>query len=643
MKRPLTYLLLIFFAAGCHMDIPQRPVADFTFSPPEGCQAPCSITFTSNSDHAAHLQWDFNDGSPLQTGASVVHEFGNGKDYYVKLIAKSEDGGSHGITKVVPIRTAPSAIPIADFLYTITNDSIAPATVTFDNQSKDANGYKWDFGDPASTASNPNTSTEQRPTHTYINAGNYPVKLTAYNGNKPSETITKYIVVKQAVTSTHAFSISGDDNYPTDILSDVSGNIYVAGAFSGTANFGNGYTASARGSSDFFVAKYNANWQCLWLYQDGSGGEDHINDIVLDNSGNLYATGHVSGAISGGGVTPKGGSDGFVVKLNTFTGKRDWISTFGGPAEDRGRALAFYQTSTEPRIYLAATVVGDSKTSNILFNETKYIAVGKDFCFAVINPVNGQITRSTLITGPGIQTVEAIISDPNGNVYMTGGFDTGFSFPSVKPSVPWLGQSDAYIAKWAYATQQFEWAKAIASVNDDFGYDLALDLQNNVYATGMSKGFIQEIDVNSLGDYNVYIGKWSPSGNAVVGKNGFNNGNPDFPGGIAFSARGTLLVSGSYSGSGRLPFSSDDVVESAGGTDMILAELDPNNLNPTKNFLKTGGGTGEDRAVKICTAPDGYVYSIGKFAGTSTYNGVVLRGNSTTPVTFNTYIVRYKL
>lgn len=626
------------------MDIPGKPVADFSFNPSAGCQAPCSVTFTSTSENAANLQWDFNDGSPKETGATVTHEFKNGKDYHVKLTAKSDDGGSHGVTKIVNITTAPSAVPIADFSYTISSDSIAPATISFKNESKDADRYEWHFDDPAYTTENPNTSQEQDPSHTYINAGRYEITLIAYNGDKPSVPVKKSIRVKISVTSIHAFSISGGDNSPTDIVTDVSGNIYVSGTFKGAANFGNSITASSRnGSTDFFVAKYNANWQCLWVYNDGSNGEDHINDIILDNSGSIYLAGYVSGTIAGGGVTPRGGLDGFVISLNTFTSKRQWISTFGGPGEDRGRALAFHQTPSGPRLYLGATIVGDGKTSNIEFNETKYVAVGKDFCFAYINPVNGQITKSVLVTNPGEQSIEALAVDQNGNVYMTGASDKGISFPSVKPAITSLGAIDAYIAKWALSTEQFEWAKQIGSTLDDFGYDLAIDRQNSVYVTGMSKGFIRELNVSSTGDDNVYVGKWNSSGSATAGKNGFNESDADYTGGIAFTPRGTILVSGSYSKKGRFPFSSNATVESSGETDVIITELDLNELNPTGNFLVTAGGPGEDRAVKLCVTQDAYVYSVGKFVGTSTYNGAILRGNTTTPATYNTYIVRYKL
>jgi len=60
-------------------------------------------------------------------------------------------------------------LPIANF--TTTNNNL---TATFTNQSQHAFTYNWDFGDG-------NTSTDQNPTHTYTQAGNYIVILTAIN------------------------------------------------------------------------------------------------------------------------------------------------------------------------------------------------------------------------------------------------------------------------------------------------------------------------------------------------------------------------------------------------------------------------------------------------------------------------------
>ena len=68
------------------------------------------------------------------------------------------------------------ARPVAKFTYTGQRDP-APAEVRFDNVSKNAESYEWDFGDGT-------TSTEAAPTHTYAESGNFLVRLKATKGNK---------------------------------------------------------------------------------------------------------------------------------------------------------------------------------------------------------------------------------------------------------------------------------------------------------------------------------------------------------------------------------------------------------------------------------------------------------------------------
>lgn len=69
--------------------------------------------------------------------------------------------------------------PVAKFNYQ--GDLIAPAEVSFDNQSEEAESYAWDFGDG-------NTSTEVSPSHRYRQSGNYTVRLKAMKDKKARET-----------------------------------------------------------------------------------------------------------------------------------------------------------------------------------------------------------------------------------------------------------------------------------------------------------------------------------------------------------------------------------------------------------------------------------------------------------------------
>jgi gliding motility-associated-like protein len=62
--------------------------------------------------------------------------------------------------------------PIADIFFTTYCED--PYTVEFENHSQDFTDILWDFGDGT-------TSTEQNPTHTYADRGDYPVTLTVTN------------------------------------------------------------------------------------------------------------------------------------------------------------------------------------------------------------------------------------------------------------------------------------------------------------------------------------------------------------------------------------------------------------------------------------------------------------------------------
>jgi PKD repeat protein len=69
------------------------------------------------------------------------------------------------------------AVPVADFIYASSNDSIVPDTLTFQNKSVNAYYYKWDFGDDQ-------TSSDVNPVHIYTKGGNYTISLKAYTSSQ---------------------------------------------------------------------------------------------------------------------------------------------------------------------------------------------------------------------------------------------------------------------------------------------------------------------------------------------------------------------------------------------------------------------------------------------------------------------------
>jgi gliding motility-associated-like protein len=90
-------------------------------------------------------------------------------------------------TVTVPI---PLATPTAAFTPTPahTDAAYGPVSVSLFNESTGATSYLWDFGDGSS-------STERNPNHTYIQKGDFSIKLTAYNNNTCSASVVKANVV----------------------------------------------------------------------------------------------------------------------------------------------------------------------------------------------------------------------------------------------------------------------------------------------------------------------------------------------------------------------------------------------------------------------------------------------------------------
>jgi len=628
MKRFLIYILLASAAISCHIDMPLKPVAKFRFTPENGCQAPCEVTFTSESENAAGLQWDFNDGSPLQTGNPVKHTFTAGKIYEVKLMAQGVDGGTSGETRSVKIDAAAASAPEADFTYTVTNDSIAPATVTFNNQSKNASTYLWDFGDSGSAS---NTSTDQNPMHTYSTPGTYNVTLTATNEQNVSDTQTYPIVIKAPAASVDAVSISGGSNFTTDIIVDNSGNIYICGEAAGTVQFGNGISKQSQpGSTDFFVAKYSSSMQCLWAVVAGSDNDDHANGLAVDAGGNVYVTGFLGGTLVGGGTSPKGGLDGFVAKFSAQNGTREWIKTFGGPGEDQGRSIGYFNN----KIYVTGFFTG----SNVDFGGNALSANGVDGFLAFADPSTGALGQPTVLGGADLQRPEDMFVDTEGNAYITGFFGGSMAFPSVTPALTSAGGTDIFVAKWAAGTSQFQWAKKIGSGIDDYVYDIVADASKNVYVTGMHDGKVEELDLPASAFKNVYLGKWNANGEIQKGVNGFNELKDDFHGGLGVTSDGNILIAGTYESIGRFPMASGTQLTTDGGKDILIAGVNAAQLSPA-GFAKTGGGPGDDRVNRIFVA-SGYVYATGWFEGNAKFNDVALSGTSKVQ---NTFIVRYKL
>ncbi len=129
---------------------------------------------------------------------------------------------------------------------------------------------------------------------------------------------------------------SGAD-YGYGITTDSAGNTYLSGSFNSTAGFG-GTSLTSAGMFDAVVAKLDPSGTWLWANRAGSaGGNDYGYCVSSDLSGNCYLSGFFTGSVLFGSVplTSSGAEDCFAARLDS-SGNWLWAESGGGIGYDVG-------------------------------------------------------------------------------------------------------------------------------------------------------------------------------------------------------------------------------------------------------------------------------------------------------------------
>lgn len=165
----------------------------------------------------------------------------------------------------------------ANFAATSTSSCDVPFTVSFNNTGTTGAGttYTWDFGDGTA-------STDENPTHTYTNFGQYTVQLTTTPSSTTCgldiETKTNYIDINSSSNCFNCDTI----NYP------IPGSLTVYNANGGFMTGWNGYGDLSKANKFSGYGPYTHITGALigfyGVYDSGNGAEVEIN-IWSDNAG----------------------------------------------------------------------------------------------------------------------------------------------------------------------------------------------------------------------------------------------------------------------------------------------------------------------------------------------------------------------
>jgi len=178
-NRWLLLFLPVFVLAGCEIDgytylsvDNNLPAAKYSYAV-DGY----TVDLKNESSNATSYLWDFGDGT-TSTEKSPEHVYQAKGKYVITLTASDNNNKSDKYVEEAAI-----GFPYASFTYIA--DKL---NVTFNNTSKNASSYLWDFGDGVTTE-------EDNPVHDFQEEGMYTVSLTAIDGtdeNTYSESIYVY-------------------------------------------------------------------------------------------------------------------------------------------------------------------------------------------------------------------------------------------------------------------------------------------------------------------------------------------------------------------------------------------------------------------------------------------------------------------
>ena len=222
----------------------------------------------------------------------------------------------------------------------------------------------------------------------------------------------------------------------------------------------------------------------------------------------------------------------------------------------------------------------------------------------------GSLAWASYLGGSGLDGSADVIIDPAGNAWMTGATSsTNFPTPGGFDTSYNGGSQDAYVAK-VNANGTLAWATYLGGGAYDFGSELALDADGNVWLTGgtESADFPAQggFDPSHNGGLDAFVAKITPGGSlAWASYFGGSDGEGGY--GLDLDAAGNAFVTG-HTGSSDLPTGGFDPSYNGGITDAYVAKVNADGTFAWGSYL---GGSGIDPSSDLTIDSSGNAWVTG--------------------------------
>jgi CHU_C Type IX secretion signal domain/IPT/TIG domain len=279
------------------------------------------------------------------------------------------------------------------------------------------------------------------------------------------------------------------------MVTDPSGNIYVAGDFGGTGDFDPGpgvFNMTANGT-DVFVSKLDNNGNLIWAKLLTGINNQISKSIGLDAAGNVYTAGILGFTMDfdpGPGVFNLTSlqNDVFISKLDT-DGNFVWAKQMTVPNNSDRDFPDAITIDGSGNIYALGLFSGtvDFDPGPGVVNLTA-VAPYDDIFVSKWDP-NGNFLWAATTGGDTNSQGSSIATDAAGNVYTLGRFSGTVDFdPGASVfNLTSAGISDVYLSKLD-PSGNFLWAQSSGGVSTDVGTSITIDGAGKLYTTGYFTG-----------------------------------------------------------------------------------------------------------------------------------------------------------
>lgn len=420
---------------------------------------------------------------------------------------------------------------------------------------------------------------------------------------------------------------------PSAAAVDASGNLYLAGTFGGTVDFGADYHSSdkktSQGFSDGFVTKMHANGSYAWTKRFGGKGNDWIGSLALAPNGDVLLLGSFSGDVNFAADFGKRdrkrsikdkqvwSRDVFVTAL-TKDGQYRYTHVFGGPGDELDHSI---KVAANGHVFLLGTFRREIDFKRDFGGHSIRKPKAFDLFLVELNESGGFETMKDL-GGRGFLYETTLGLDAAANLFIGGtgyvvDFATDFGSKDERENSKF---SDFFLSKFRTGAKEYAYTKRIGGPGHEFSPSLAVDAPGNAYLTGLFQG---EIDfaadfgshdlkkIHTPRKYNSFVSKILPNG-AYGFTRVFSGQEYGFYPVIATDALGNIFAGGRFVGSANFAedFGGTATRSALGLSDAFVLQM--TSIGAYRD-VRTFGGPNHDMVTAITPDNKGNLYVVGSF------------------------------